>query len=55
MRVLQRLEEFGQAGEAQLHQLERLLDLFGAVQLSQESLEARMDRAAKLHANLQSR
>ncbi len=55
MAALQRLKELGQAGEAQLHQLERLTDLFGAVQHSQECLEARVDRAAKLHANLQSR
>lgn len=51
----QRADELKQAGEAQLHQLERLTDLYTAVQQSQASLVARLDRAAKLHANLQSR
>lgn len=55
MCAAQRAEELKQAGEAQLHQLERLTDLYTAVQQSQESLVARLDRAAKLHANLQSR
>ncbi|CAL8462438.1 g1971 [Coccomyxa elongata] len=53
--LLPRADELKQAGEAQLHQLERLTDLYTAVQQSQASLVARLDRAARLHANLQSR
>lgn len=52
---MQRVEELKQAGEAQLHQLERMNDLHAAIQQSQASLIARLDRATKLHANLQSR
>ena len=49
------MEELKAAGEAQLHQLERMTDLHAAVQHSQDTLVARLDRASKLHANLQSR
>jgi len=52
---MQRVKELKQAEEAQLHQLERLTDLHGAVQQSQTGLVGRLDRAAKLHSNLHSR
>ena len=52
---LQRLEELKEAGPRQRADLQRLQDMCSALVQDQEALKASIDRAEKLHGNLQSR
>ena len=52
---LQRLKELKEAGPAQRADLQRLQDMCSALTQDQEALRASIDRAEKLHGNLQSR
>lgn len=52
---LQRLKELREAGPGQKADLQRLQDMCSALMQDQEALRASIDRAEKLHGNLQSR
>ena len=52
---LQRLRELKEAGPGQRADLQRLQDMCSALTQDQEALRASIDRAEKLHGNLQSR
>ena len=52
---LQRLKELKEAGPGQTADLQRLQDMCSALMQDQEALRASIDRAEKLHGNLQSR
>ena len=51
----QRVAELGRAGEAQAAQLQKLEQQLAEVQGTATALAARLERAARLHANLQNR
>ena len=53
--TLQRLKELREAGPEQKADLQRLQDMCSALVQDQEALRASIDRAEKLHGNLQSR
>ena len=52
---LQRLKELNEAGPGQKADVQRLQDMCSALMQDQEALRASIDRAEKLHGNLQSR
>lgn len=52
---MQRLKELKEAGAKQKEDLERLRDLCSSVEQDREAFRSSLDRAEKLHNNLQSR